>query len=401
MNINDRLSLFRDMIQCCHNLYFWTFDEDLHLIYSNCTQNSHLSILFTEYHRRQDFLDYAAARSRPIILTNELGLMWVAAPEKTDGILQQIHVLGPFFVDDASIQDIELNVQRLNFSGPFHREAAAFLRSLPVISLSRIFEYAVMLYFCISGERTTISELHYLENEPSPEHTPEAPELATQHGTYEAEQEMLRMVREGNLNYKGHMNKISMTGNMGKLSNGEPARQMKNVVLVCITLFSRAAIEGGLAPEISYTLTDHYFQSVEACGSMAELMEISHTMQEDFIQRVHRCQQNTSLSKSIHTCREYIRLHLEDELSLASLAQMLGYSEYYLSKKFKKETGQTLKEYIRRERIERAKYLLKTTQLGVQDIGDRLRFCSQSYFADTFRKVEGISPSEYRMKAVT
>lgn len=209
---------------------------------------------------------------------------------------------------------------------------------------------------------------------------------------------MLRMVREGDLaNYQAHMAKMSVTGSLGKLSNGNPMRQMKNAVQVCITLFSRAAIEGGLAPEVSYTLTDHYFQSVEACTSISDLVEISHIMQQDFIQRVHRCRTGT-LSRPIHTCCDYISLHLEDDLSLSRLAQLTGYSEYYLGKKFKRETGQTPSEYIRRQRLQRAALLLRTTGKDVQDISEKLRFCSQSYFADSFRRFFGISPTEYRQQ---
>ena len=203
------------------------------------------------------------------------------------------------------------------------------------------------------------------------------------------------MVREGDLNYQSHMNKMSITGHLGKLSNGDPLRQMKNAVLVCITLFSRAAIEGGLTPEVSYTLTDHYFQSVEACTAITDLVEIAHTMQDDFIQRVHRCR-TSSLSQPVRACCEYISLHLEDRLSLSMLARQTGYTENYLSKKFKRETSLTPNEYIRRQRLEQAAFLLRTTQDDVQNISERLQFCSQSYFADHFRRYFGVTPTEYR-----
>ena len=173
-------------------------------------------------------------------------------------------------------------------------------------------------------------------------------------------------------------------------------RQLKNSLSICITLFSRAAIEGGLSPEIALTLSDHYFQSTEACTSISELMEVSHTLQANFIQRVHRCRQNSSISKPIITCMDYINLHLEDELSIEALAGMFGYSEYYLSKKFKKETGKSVKEFIRIQRLERAKMLLKNDHYTILEISERLKFCAPSYFSDAFRKEYGISPTEYR-----
>lgn len=275
------------------------------------------------------------------------------------------------------------------------RKFTLFLKELPCISINRIFEYAVMFYYCITGEKISASDLQYHISE---KHT--EPQLENEnseaHGTYEAEQEMLRMVREGDLNYKEHMNKISMTGRLGKLSTDDSMRQLKNTVLVCVILFSRAAIEGGLLPEISYTLTDHYFQSIEACTNMSELMDISHTMQADFIERVHKCRQNQAYSAEIRTCIAYIDFHLEDDINIALLARETGYADYYLSKKFKKETGHSVKDYILSKRIERAKFLLDKTTETVQEIGERLRFCSQSYFAETFRKEAGMTPTEYR-----
>ncbi len=57
------------------------------------------------------------------------------------------------------------------------------------------------------------------------------------------------------------MNRLAMSGSMGTLAGGNGSRQMKNAVLACIVLFSRAAIEGGLSPKVVMTLTDHFFRA--------------------------------------------------------------------------------------------------------------------------------------------
>lgn len=398
MDITYRLQLFREMISCCHNLYVWNYDANLQLLDSNCPEQTLLNGLLSVGEHQKVLLSFAEEHHKPIILTNTMGIMWVGAPEREHDELKRIHVLGPFFIDNSSTQQIEQRLNQLHLSANLHRQAIRFLQELPVISLNRIFEYAIMLHYCITEEKIGVSDLHYRKTE-QPQRNVSAEESAKLHGTYAAEQEMLRYVREGDLNYLHHMNKMSMIGNMGKLSNNDSNRQMKNLVLVCITLFSRAAIEGGLAPEISLSLTDYYFQSVEACTSIAELSEISHTMQEDFIKRVHRCRYDTTMTRPIRTCIEYINLHLEEEVTLEALADMAGYSTYYLSKRFKREVGQTPKEYIRNQRLERAKFLLHTTTNSIQDISETLCFSSKSYFADAFHKSIGITPSEYREQA--
>ncbi|MBD5393204.1 MAG: helix-turn-helix domain-containing protein [Lachnospiraceae bacterium] len=397
MDIDVRLALFRDMIGCCHNLYLWVYDSAFHPITSNCPEQPAVNDLFGMSHRQEDFDRQITAYHTPVIFTNELGLMWVMMPHFASGELIRFYVLGPFFIDDIPPQNIKSQLNKYGLSILLRQEFLHFLRKLPIISLNRIFEYAIMLHFCVTGEKITVSDLRYYENKQQP------PEPYIQwgemdaHGSYEGEQEMLRMVRNGDLNYQTQMDKMAITGRLGKLSNGDSLRQMKNAVLVCITLFSRAAIEGGLTPEVSYTLTDHYFQSVEACSAITDLVEISHTMQADFIRRVHQCR-TSSLSRPIQDCCEYINLHLEDKLTLATLAHQTGYTENYLSKKFKRELNLTPIEYIRKERLERAAFLLRTTQSDVQDISDRLQFCSQSYFADNFRKLFGCSPTKYRQQ---
>lgn len=354
VDIDTRLELFQDMIGCCHALYLWSYDSAFHLITSNCPEQTAINDLFLLTCNREEFYSQITENNTPVILTNEMGLMWVMAPYFQEKEFVRLYVLGPFFVDDIPPKSLEEQLGKHAISFPVRQEFLRFLRKLPVISLNRIFEYAVML----------------------------------------------RMVREGDLSYQAHMDRMSVTGRLGKLSNGDPMRQLKNAVLVCITLFSRAAIEGGLTPEVSYTLTDHYFQSVEACSTVSELVEISHTMQADFIQRVHRCRTN-DLSQPIQTCCDYISLHLEDKLSLELLAGQTGYTENYLSKKFKSETGMTPNEYIRRQRLERAALLLRTTQDDIQNISERLQFCSQSYFAEHFRRLFQMTPSEYRFKKTT
>lgn len=395
METETRLSLFRDMISCCHNLYLWTYDSAFHLITSNCPEQTIIDNLFVMNRSRDDFIRQIAEQDTPVIYTNEMGLMWVMTPYFLDNELLRFYILGPFFVDDIPPKSLEAQLNKHNLSVPLRQEFMLFLHKLPVISLSRIFEYAIMLYFCITEKKITVSALRYHENTRKINGEFIQRESMDAHGTYKGEQEMLRMVREGDLNYQSHMNKMSITGHLGKLSNGDPLRQMKNAVLVCITLFSRAAIEGGLTPEVSYTLTDHYFQSVEACTAITDLVEIAHTMQDDFIQRVHRCR-TSSLSQPVRACCEYISLHLEDRLSLSMLARQTGYTENYLSKKFKRETSLTPNEYIRRQRLEQAAFLLRTTQDDVQNISERLQFCSQSYFADHLRRYFGVTPTEYR-----
>lgn len=399
MDIQEKLSFFQNMINCCHNLYFWCYDSENTLLYSSSPEEwQTLTAFFIRQHLEMIQFHFSQ-NDKPLIMGNEYNMLWIVVPEKSEDKLERFHIMGPFFTSDYPLKEIKAQLDQKQLSVRLTRGFTQFLKELPIISINRIFEYAVMFYYCITGRKISVSDLNYQSSDGKNTEQQLGNDDSEAHGTYEAEQEMLRMVREGDLNYKEHMNKISMTGRVGKLSNDGSMRQLKNTVLVCVILFSRAAIEGGLLPEISYTLTDHYFQSIEACSNMSELMDISHTMQADFIERVHKCHQNNDYSAEIRACMEYIDFHLEENINLSILAHETGYTDYYLSKKFKKETGLSIKDYIREKRIERAKFLLDKTNESVQEIGERLRFCSQSYFTETFRKEVGMPPTEYRNRS--
>ena len=192
--------------------------------------------------------------------------------------------------------------------------------------------------------------------------------------------------------------KMATNVNVGKLvaNSSDPLRQMKNTIYVAITLFSRAAIDGGLYPDTAMTLTDRYFQAVEAATTYQEITGITSTMQADFVNRVHKIRQDSSSSKTIRAIREYVDLHKEDEIVLKDLANELGYTEYYLTKKFKKETGVTFKEYLRDVRLDYSKFLLEHSSISVREIAERLRFTSQSYFTMCFKEKYGKTPNQHR-----
>lgn len=119
-------------------------------------------------------------------------------------------------------------------------------------------------------------------------------------------------------------------------------------------------------------------------------------MYEDFIFRVRKHRTNPAVSAQIRFCRDYIELHAEQELKLTELAKQVGYSEYYLSRKFKQEMGTSISGYIRLIRVERSKLMLSTTT-PIHQIADMLPFASSSHFSEAFRAIVGKTPQQYRL----
>ena len=89
-------------------------------------------------------------------------------------------------------------------------------------------------------------------------------------------------------------------------------------------------------------------------------------------------------------------MHLSEPLDIGTLATRLNYAKYYLSRKFKEETGLSVNSYIKKKRIELAQTLLLNSDDRIDDIATRCGFGSRSFFPTAFTKECGISPSQFR-----
>ncbi len=392
--VDSRLALFSEMVLCSHDIHFWTYDANMQLLYSNCPDEMVYNAFFVLNKNHDYILEHKDEYDEPLILSNTIGLVWIAGFEKKDGILQRVHVLGPVFVDDISMSRLEAELQKANLSIALKHDFMAKLNTLPVIAITRILEYGLMMHYCITLQKIKTSDLNYRSGERTTK--ADAESVKDKHGTWAAERTILQLVRDGNLDYNAAMERLATVGMMGQMSKGDPIRLVKNGVIVFTALCSRASVEGGLSPEIAYILCDRYMQNTEACTTLGELSEVNRLMLEDYINRVHNCKAAASISRPIRECCDYIRLHVQERFSINEFAAKAGYSEYYLTKKFKKEVGCTISHFIKRVKIDHAKILLTSTAQTIQDISEQLGFCSQSYFAETFRKFAGVTPCEYR-----
>ena len=101
-------------------------------------------------------------------------------------------------------------------------------------------------------------------------------------------------------------------------------------------------------------------------------------------------------SLHIAVCLDYIYDHLHTHITAEQLAKLTGLNISYLSRLFKKETGQTISNYIRDKKIETAKNMLLYSDFSPSEIASILAFPSQSYFTEVFRKTTGVTPRKYQ-----
>lgn len=106
---------------------------------------------------------------------------------------------------------------------------------------------------------------------------------------------------------------------------------------------------------------------------------------------------NTSKnSRAINKIRSIVQEGYAQELSISRIAEEVFLTPNYISLIFKKETGETITDYITKIRMGKAKELLQTTDLKVMEISERVGYENPHYFSTVFKKTVGVHPLKYR-----
>lgn len=403
-SLEQNISLFRELLTCNGETYHWVYLKDGSLLNTN-SPHMVLNIIFehsgsyeymkNEFQRMED----AGDGPFPIILGGPVGLMWSASMEYGNDAVYY-HVIGPVKRAEVTKELIHKVAEDAHIENGWQPHFESLLESIPSRSVPTFVQYALMLNFCVTGKKVSHSDIIYQPLEAVASRAAVYAELPkNRHTTYMVEQALLSCIRSGELDYKPALMRAGQISNGIRISTKNPFNQAVFSTTSFATLCVRAAIEGGLSPDLAYNIGDQYIQSMIESKNISELTTINHTMLEDFIQRVHNARMNPTYSKLIQSCCDYITLHVEDdELKLSDISHMFGYSDYYLSRKFKKEVGVSIQEYIHSAKAERAKVLLTCSDLSISDIAERLHYCSSTHFSTTFRNITGMLPGQYRDK---
>lgn len=114
----------------------------------------------------------------------------------------------------------------------------------------------------------------------------------------------------------------------------------------------------------------------------------------EFINLKRSCRNENLIAK----VKEYVDSNYFDNITLTSISKAFGMSSGYLSVLFNEYIGQNFIDYLSNMRIQKAKSLLKGTDLRIYEIADRVGYRDAYYFSAAFKKIVGINPKDYREK---
>lgn len=211
---------------------------------------------------------------------------------------------------------------------------------------------------------------------------------------YACENEIMEAVSKG----QAHKAAIAMEGLSGfpfEQRVADPVRNAKNCSIIMNTLLRKAAQKGGVHPVYLDSTSSAFAQQIEQIESLDKLPALLKEMFETYCRLVRK---NTMkhYSPPVQKAITYIDSDLSATLNLRNISKALNISSSYLSATFKKETGQTLTEFINQQRILYAKQLLAQTQLQIQTIAQHCGILDVHYFSKVFKRIVGQTPRQYR-----
>lgn len=392
---NTSIFLLQELLQCGTDIPVWHYDMDGHLLDTN-SQHLVLDKILMFIGGTQYMLEFAQESRKPLVLGSDMGLMWCAVFESDRDRVNSIYLIGPVFNAEIGESFLEESANRYQIDPAFRKQYIRIMKDISVVPGLLFQQYCLMLHYCVNGEKLNRSDIHY-----QPRNKIILPVPATQEGydrlsAYQTELALLRMIREGDVQYKKAVAKADHLFNASPCgrSLASAVTEATGFTALCI----REAITAGISADTAFAVGEGYLESIRLCRTFSELSSLSLTMYEDFIFRVRKHRTNPAVSAQIRSCRDYIELHAEQELSLQELAKQVGYSEYYLSRKFKKEMGICIRAYVRLVRVERSKLMLSTTNAPIHQIAAALHFASSSHFSEAFREQVGKTPLQYRLE---
>ena len=212
---------------------------------------------------------------------------------------------------------------------------------------------------------------------------------------YAVEEAMLAAIRRGDIAEATYQQNLFMGFSLDA-RDPDPLRDAKNMIIAVNTAYRKTIQQASVHPMYIDAISGQFQREIEAAKTLAEATALIPKMIRHYCLLVkrHSLEQYSSMARD---CINFINFHYMEPLSLEVLAGRFAVNKNYLSSRFHQEVGMTVTAYINRTRVERSIAMLEKTSLTVQEVAERCGFSDGNYFTRIFRKLNGMTPNEYRI----
>lgn len=316
---------------------------------------------------------------------------------------KELYLIGPVSFEEYKQVDLRKFIMR-ECGG---QENTSVIPKIPYCSRDRFGTTVLLVHHMLTGAELSLEDLWRQNGEKvNKNHIHERKvgsvlfermEFENPHNPYDQEVRELNSIRNGDLESFQKSIRETYAGSEGRLSENQ-IRQEKNIAICVITLASRAAIEGGVLPEMAFSMVDAYIMQVEKMSDIVEIRSFMRKAEQTFLERVQENKKPKVKNMLVEDTKKYIFQHLHSRIEIGNIGNEIGANTTYLSELFHKTEGITIQKYIQREKIKLAKNMLQYSEYKTEDIANYLGFCSQSYFGKVFREYENLTPNQFRKK---
>lgn len=316
---------------------------------------------------------------------------------------KELYLIGPVSFEEYKQVDLRKFIMR-ECGG---QEDTSVIPKIPYCSRDRFGTTVLLVHHMLTGAELSLEDLWRQNGEKvNKNHIHERKvgsvlfermEFENPHNPYDQEVRELNSIRNGDLESFQKSIRETYAGSEGRLSENQ-IRQEKNIAICVITLASRAAIEGGVLPEMAFSMVDAYIMQVEKMSDIVEIRSFMRKAEQTFLERVQENKKPKVKNMLVEDTKKYIFQHLHSRIEIGNIGNEIGANTTYLSELFHKTEGITIQKYIQREKIKLAKNMLQYSEYKTEDIANYLGFCSQSYFGKVFREYENLTPNQFRKK---
>ena len=314
-------------------------------------------------------------------------------------------VIGP--TRQTAVQDQELRNMgfRLGIASDDLPDFLSGMKQIIRFPLESLMQIICAVNFMVNHEKVTLNDLigstenPFGPNEKNPEKQTagnDAPP-AELHNTLAIEQTIMNIIRKGDVAALEAFAREAPAVRPGVMAR-EQLRQAKNTFIVTAAEASRAAIRGGMDVEDALTSSDAYIRECEMLTDIYRITRLQYNMILFYTQQVQRIRHGNYATDLVRNVANYVQHHLSEAITTGQIADHLFLSRQHLSRRFTREAGITLAAFIRNEKNEEGKRLLRYTEKPVSAIAAYLGFSSQGHFSKVFKELTGMTPGEYREK---
>ncbi|MBZ9686014.1 PocR ligand-binding domain-containing protein [Clostridium estertheticum] len=351
---------------------------------------------------------YASKQSEkigePYVYFCPSGLVHFATSIVIGGVFKGALIGGPVKMntsDDFTVEDL---VKIYNFNVDSREILQNYVKNVPIVEPERVRYLAKLLdiiskdimfeeSIILSERKKFYAEQAAINEEIQNVKYSDYSEHISNYYPVELEKELLSRVKIGDK--KGA--KLILNELLGHVlfNNGSNIEITRARVLELMIVLSRAAVEGGGNMEMVFGLNFKYLSEVSSLNNVERLCQWIIKV----LDRFSECMYNVENINNVHIIQksmEYVNDNVSDNISLNSVAEYVYLSSSYFSRLFKKEMGINFIDYLNMVRVEESKKYLTDLKITLSDIARTVGFTDQSYYTKVFKKIEGISPGQYR-----